>query len=331
MKDSLSLNSLNKNNNNNINNNKKEEFILEINNNENENNLLLEEDYKARKPLTKKNEEYFSYKEKISKKVEERIICYSRRRKMPKNIEDLTGFLVTFFFFIFFSILMTICLSAIKELYDIEDSLKSLYSYLIFFIWITSIICIICLLDAASADPGRQRGTSISQNKYNGSRIRKIMGGKKYALKYCTTCHLIRDIRTFHCNTCGLCIEKHDHHCNYLSNCVGVYNYKKFFIFINFACIHVSIIFFTCCHFFFYFSNRENFDYKWIICIIIIIFIFAVFFEIFTVSMVVQHIIIIIQNRTTREYIKNKEYRIYSKGCRENCKEALCNTSIKEL
>ena len=62
-----------------------------------------------------------------------------------------------------------------------------------------------------------------------------------------------------------------------------------------------------------------------------IIIVFAGFFEIFTVWMLIQHIITIVQNRTTREFIKKKEYGIYYKGCKDNCKEALCSNSIKEL
>ena len=46
--------------------------------------------------------------------------------------------------------------------------------------------------------------------------------------------------------------------------------------------------------------------------------------------MIVQHIQTIAQNRTTREFIKNREYGIYNKGCKENCKEALCNNKVRE-
>ena len=58
---------------------------------------------------------------------------------------------------------------------------------------------------------------------------------------------------------------------------------------------------------------------------------FAGFFEIFIVWMIIQHIITIVQNRTTREFIKNKEYGIYNKGCKDNCKEALCSHSVREF
>ena len=122
------------------------------------------------------------------------------------------------------------------------DSIKTQYNYFLFFVWVTTISSILSLIDAASADPGRQRGTPIPKDKYDMGSIKKIVGGNKYFLKYCTTCHLIRDVRTFHCDRCGLCIEKHDHHCGYLSNCVGVYNYKKFFTFVIIAFVHVSFM-----------------------------------------------------------------------------------------
>ena len=307
-----------------INDNKPEEIILDLDlNNDNEKNLLLKPDNNKQIKKVSKGV-IFSLNGELPKKIQDRIICFSRRRKWPKNTEDLTGFFVTLSFFVIFTILMTICLSFCKKIPEIPEYLKTLYNYIILFIWITSINAMVLLTDAASADPGRQRGYPISESKYKRSRIKKIVGGKKYALKYCTTCHLISD-------TCGLCIEKHDHHCGYLSNCVGVYNYRKFFMFLIGACIHVSIIFFTCCHIILYYPNIKNLQYEWIVLLVTIVLIFGGFFEIFTVWMICQHIVTIVQNRTTREFIKKKEYGIYNKGCKENCKEALCSNSIKEL
>ena len=322
--------------------NKPEEFIIDLTFDEDDpekNQLLITDDNKnknqnqTKKPLSKKNEILLNINNNdiiLQKNEQPRIICFSRRRKFPKRIGDLTGFIITFCFFIFFTILITICFGSAKKMPKFSKSNEKLYNWILFFIWITSIISIICLIDAASADPGRQRGTPIPIKKFSKAKIRKILGGEKYTLKYCSTCHLIRDIRTFHCSLCGLCIEKHDHHCNYLSNCVGVYNYRKFFTFLIFACMHVSIIFFSCFHFIIS-QGDKNEGYEWIAFLLTIIIIFAGFFEIFTVWMLFQQINTIIQNRTTREFIKNKEYGIYNKGCKENCKEALCSNSIKEL
>ena len=47
--------------------------------------------------------------------------------------------------------------------------------------------------------------------------------------------------------------------------------------------------------------------------------------------MIIQHIRNIVQNRTTREFIKKKEYKVYDRGVMINCKEALCRTFIKEF
>ena len=310
---------------------KSESKELSLNESTKENNNLLLNQNKAKYQLSKEKGISITINEEVPKKTEDKIICFSRRRKIPKNLEDLSGYLITFSFFIIFTILITICLIEAKNLTTISESLKIIYNIIIIFIWITSIISMMSLTDAASADPGKQRGTPIPKNKYNKGKITKVVGGQKYKLKYCETCHLIRDIRTFHCNTCGICIEKHDHHCNYLSNCVGIYNFRKFFVFLINAFIHVSIIFFTCCDFIMFRLEAKNIDYEWVYFVIILIAFFAGFFEIFTVWMIIQIIITIVANRTTREFIKKKEYGIYNKGCKENCKEALCSNTIKEL
>ena len=284
------------------------------------------------KPLTSKNVINFSVKSTIipNPKTSPKIICFSRRRKFPKKYSDLTGYLVTMSFFIIFSLMMSICLIFSRKNPNISNEKNNFYTKIIISFWITSIISMLSLTDAASADPGVQRGTPISKQKFDKGNIKKFVGGEKYLLKYCTTCHLIRDVRTFHCNTCGICIEKHDHHCNYLSNCVGIGNYSKFFLFMVIACVHVSIIFFTCCYYI-YTDASENVEFAWIMMLMSIVLIFGGFFEVFLIWMIIQHLVTIIMNRTTREFIKNKEYGVYNKGCKENCKEAFCRNTIREI
>ena len=273
----------------------------------------------------------FTLKGKPLEKIEDKTICCSKRRKFPKKIGNLSGYFMTLCFFLFFTFLLTISLNSSKNNPLMTESIKKGYNFMLFIIWITTIISIISLTDAASSDPGRQRGTPIPKIKYDLGKIKKIVGGHKYFLKYCTTCNLIRDIRTFHCDKCGLCIEKHDHHCGYLSNCVGVYNYRKFLIFIIIALIHVSTISFTCIHYIFNFAGKPDVNYEWIMLFVIIILLFGGIFGFFIFWMIVQHIVTIVKNRTTREFIKKKEYKVYDRGCINNCNEALCKTSIKEL
>ena len=66
-----------------------------------------------------------------------------------------------------------------------KESLKKSYNYLLFLIWFSTIISIVSFTDVDTADPDRQRGTLIQRSKYYFGKIRKIVGGHKYFLKYC--------------------------------------------------------------------------------------------------------------------------------------------------
>jgi len=334
------------------------ERLLNNNNNNNNNNNLINNDINTNstnstnitniQPNTQINTYYQIPKKKqilvpthrvvtisIKGKLPERVIdktifCY-KRREWPKKVNKLKGFLITLSFFIFFSILFTICLSISKKSDAIEDSVKSSHNYIMVFMWIFSALSILTLIDVASASPGRQRGTPIIKTKFDKARIRKIVGGRGYFLKFCTTCNLIRDVRTFHCSSCNLCVEKHDHHCGYVSNCIGAYNYKKFVYFIIFAYVHVSLIFFTSVHFLFKYAQRIESDFHYLLFFIAILILFGGFFEFFLFWMIIQHAQIIIKNRTTREMIKNKEYPVYNRGIKKNCREALCQDNVIEM
>ena len=318
-------------NNNNIN-------IITTDINTNTNNIKTYTQISSNNSITKKNRILIptskvvtiSYRGKLPERVVDKTILFYRRRKWPK-LSKLKGFMITFFFFVFFSILFTIIFSRVKNIEIVGDSSKLSYNLIMTFMWIFSISSMITLLDVASADPGRQRGTPIIKSKFDKAKISKIVGGKKYFLKYCTTCNLIRDVRTFHCNSCGLCVEKHDHHCGYVSNCVGSYNYKKFFLFVVIGYIDITIVFFTCLHFALKFGWNLESGEEYLMFLIILIMIFVGFFEFFVFWMIVQHIQIIIVNRTTREFIKRKEYKVYDRGCKKNCYEALCQSYVKEI
>ena len=264
-------------------------------------------------------------------KTEEKTFLWSKRRKYPKNKKLLRGFFMSLGLFISFSILFHISIVCSRNINSMTDSIRHSYNNTIIVMYIFLILAILALIDAATSSPGRQRGTPIPFEKFEKSNIKKIVGGKIYPLKYCYTCNIIRDVRTFHCSKCDLCVEKHDHHCGYISNCVGAYNYKKFFIFIIVGYIHITIVFVTCVHFCFYFGGNLESDEIYILFLIILILLFDGFFEIFIFGMILQHIQIIIVNRTTREFIKKLEFKEYNRGCKKNCKEALCQDNIKEI
>ncbi len=108
-----------------------------------------------------------AYKGIMPQRVEDRtILCY-KRRKFPKNIGSLTGYISTLIMFIAVPILFSICLANAKNIKAMNDSVKTSYNYIIAFMWIFSILSIITLTDVATADPGRQRGTPVIQSKFD--------------------------------------------------------------------------------------------------------------------------------------------------------------------
>lgn len=59
------------------------------------------------------------------------------------------------------------------------------------------------------------------------------IGGRKFTLQYCNTCHIYRPPRSTHCRHCDNCVERFDHHCPMIGNCIGKRNYRQFYLFLS--------------------------------------------------------------------------------------------------
>lgn len=47
-------------------------------------------------------------------------------------------------------------------------------------------------------------------------------------MKLCTTCLVVRPLRSKHCSICKKCVEVMDHHCPFTGNCIGKKNHRFF-------------------------------------------------------------------------------------------------------
>ena len=263
--------------------------------------------------------------EKLPPKIIDKIICGSRRRKYPNGIKNMGGYFLTIFLFLFFTIVLTISVNSSKKLLDLSNKTIIIFNTMLVIIWITTIISLIILTDAATSDPGRQRGTPISKNKYLNSKIKSVVNGKKFVLKYCDTCKLIRDVRSFHCKYCGLCVERHDHHCGYLSNCVGIGNYHKFYIFVLTSFIHVLIILCFSAYFMTEYNKQMEKGKVLIMVSMAIVTIYGGIFTIYLFGLFGEHTMQALKNKLTREAIKKKEHPEFDRGYKNNWREAIKN------
>lgn len=155
--------------------------------------------------------------------------------------------------------------------------------------------------------------------------------GLKFVLKYCETCSICRDPRSFHCKLCDKCILRHDHHCDFVANCIGKNNFSHFFFFLLFTdlyCIDVTAS--GMCFYSHYVNDQGIFDKSIVYALIIgIILFFAVISGALLTYFLGYHIYLISTNATTNESIRNKyDNKVFDKGCLKNWHEVFCETVI---
>ena len=201
------------------------------------------------------------------------------------------------------------------------------------FIGILYLAILFNLIVASFCDPGIIRRFDIKQSKIdkfininNQKRITsKIFQlGHIMSYKYCYTCGIIRPNRSTHCSECNNCVERLDHHCPWIGNCAGKRNYIYFFIFLTLLNIlQILMIIFCLIHIirlikdYSDLNDKLPFDEKkkhltsFSFCEVIMslyLIIYNISFMFFTTPLIVNHIIFILTDTTTKEKIKNAFY-----------------------
>ena len=162
--------------------------------------------------------------------------------------------------------------------------------------------------------------------------------GRKYNLKFCYTCFIIRPPGSSHCRKCNNCIDKFDHHCPWIGNCIGKNNYKYFIIFIIFFNLLVFYCAFNTVSYIIE-KNKfyiKNFNDKKLIFknefMSFIIIIFSIIICCFITTLLIYHLYFCCRNMTTYSNIKMGEIFVFYENpfSRKNCKKNIFQTLIKK-
>ena len=186
------------------------------------------------------------------------------------------------------------------------------------------VITLLSYFDILTKNPGYEdpNTNNLSKSEFVKKNPEVIIKGKVFKLKYCDTCHIVRQLRTSHCKYCRKCVLVHDHHCTYVNNCIGKKNRINFLIFL--ICVDFYCLF--CCVFSIIFAVKKKKIHIIILIYIIIIGLIGGGLLFSMVPFTVQHLIYISKNKTTREDLKNYHYNnVLNNGCGNNWKEACCN------
>lgn len=115
-----------------------------------------------------------------------------------------------------------ICRMNSSEIFELDHIIINWYSiYNVFFIFsfrsLTKIPGYISTKSKISYDDYAKDDPSIE------------IGGEIFTLKYCSTCCIIRNPRSFHCKICDRYVLRHHRHCDFVSNYFGKNNFLLFF------------------------------------------------------------------------------------------------------
>ena len=205
---------------------------------------------------------------------------------------------------------------------------KRISAFIPIFIFLLYSFTIYLLIKVSFSDPGILLRFPLKKNIIEDKKDRRIFQlGYIQKYKFCSSCMIMRPLRSTHCGDCNNCVEKFDHHCPWIGSCVGKRNYKYFFGFLLNLNILLCLIIIFCLYNIFKriteikhsknINNIISYSFTDVIMSIYLI-IFEGISMIFVTGLFIYHYKLTKRNMTTKEEIKsffeNPQGNPYSKN-----------------
>jgi len=156
--------------------------------------------------------------------------------------------------------------------------------------------------------------------------------------KFCMTCKVFRPPRSKHCSYCDNCVLRFDHHCAWLGNCIGLHNYRFFVCLIYSATIFLAQTIYMIAWVFREGAHNTFGKHPtigdwlaaiWLEKTQVALIIYCLFLLAAVLLLSVYHTIIVLQNLTTNEHVKNY-YRDnpFDFGPVLNCRQIFCHPEL---
>uniref|UniRef100_A0A7E4VSM5 Palmitoyltransferase n=1 Tax=Panagrellus redivivus TaxID=6233 RepID=A0A7E4VSM5_PANRE len=96
----------------------------------------------------------------------------------------------------------------------------------------------------------RDPGTIVVNHANRCRQVVDMTEGDYFSGNFCSTCLIVRPLRSKHCRVCDKCIKRFDHHCVWLDKCIGLENHRLFFGYLVTLFISAIVMITGCVSFF---------------------------------------------------------------------------------
>lgn len=130
------------------------------------------------------------------------------------------------------------------------------------------------------------------------------------SLNYCTTCKILKPLRTRHCRYCNNCIQLYDHHCVWIGTCIGVRNYRFFLMFITSILLSDIFVLGSVCFLLMECMKKTPTNaFNLLVTGIIIYLPFSLLVGTFIGSLFLLHMLLLCRSQTTNEFFRGLHFK----------------------